>query len=206
MISKEEARIGTIMSNLFVALILINFGIQVFVLGPDQVGYDPTWGPALSISGFALGFSLLFVFYITTKLFGGPENPYVTITGSIAFVAQVVQTIGSFGQVNAYNNDDAFLSANEIGNAIGGVSSAWGVTIGIFGLVALRTARSVELIPSYGRFAGYGGATLILVSTLGFALGVLPDTLGIAVSALGGLLLYPMFIFSLGKAFTNSQS
>ena len=49
MISKEEARIGTTMSNLFVALILINFGIQVFVLGPDQVGYDPTWGPALSI-------------------------------------------------------------------------------------------------------------------------------------------------------------
>ena len=43
MISKEEARIGTTMSNLFVALILINFGIQVFVLGPDQVGYDPTW-------------------------------------------------------------------------------------------------------------------------------------------------------------------
>ena len=206
MISKEEARIGTTMSNLFVALILINFGIQVFVLGPDQVGYDPTWGPALSISGFALGFYLLFVFYITTKLFGGPENPYVTIAGSIAFVAQVVQTIGSFGQVNAYNNDDAFLSANEIGNAIGGVSSGWGVTIGIFGLVALRTARSVELIPSYGRFAGYGGATLILVSTLGFALGVLPDTLGIVVSALGGLLLYPMFIFSLGKAFTNSQS
>ena len=125
---------------------------------------------------------------------------------SIAFVAQVVQTIGSFGQVNAYNNDDAFLSANEIGNAIGGVSSGWGVTIGIFGLVALRTAKSVELIPSYGRFAGYGGATLIIVSTLGFALGVLPDTLGIVVSALGGLLLYPMFIFSLGKAFTNSQS
>ena len=206
MISKEEARIGTIMSNLFVGLILINFGIQIFVLGPDQVGYDPTWGPVLSLSGFALGFSLLFVCYITTKLFGGPENPYVTIAGSIAFVAQVVQTIGSFGQVNAYNNDDAFLSANEIGNAIGGVSSGWGVTIGIFGLVALRTAKSVELIPSYGRFAGYGGATLILVSTLGFALGVLPDTLGIVVSALGGLLLYPMFIFSLGKAFTNSQS
>jgi len=67
MISKEEARIGTTMSNLFVALILINFGIQVFVLGPDQVGYDPTWGPALSISGFALGFSLLFVFYITNN-------------------------------------------------------------------------------------------------------------------------------------------
>ena len=206
MISREEARLGTIMSNFFVGLILVNFGIQIFVLGPDQVGYDSTWGPVLSITGFALGFSLLFVFYITTKLFGGPNNPYVTIAGSIAFVAQVVTTIGSFAQVDAYNNADAFLSANEVGNAVGGVTSGWGITIGIFGLVALRTSKSVELIPRYGVFAGYGGATLIIVSTLGFALGILPDTLGIAVSALGGLLLYPLFIFSLGKAFSNSQN
>ena len=49
MISREEARLGTIMSNFFVGLILVNFGIQIFVLGPDQVGYDSTWGPVLSI-------------------------------------------------------------------------------------------------------------------------------------------------------------
>ena len=77
--------------------------------------------------------------------------------------------------------------------------------IGIFGLVVIRSTLSKELIPKYGILAGYGGATLILVSTLGFAYGVLPDALGIVVSVLGGLLLYPLFIFSLGKAFTNSQ-
>ena len=59
-----------------------------------------------------------------------------------------MQTIGSFGQVNAYNNDDAFLSANEIGNAIGGVSSVWGVSIGIFGLVAFISGKLSALIPS----------------------------------------------------------
>ena len=55
MISREEARLGTIMSNFFVGLILVNFGIQIFVLGPDQVGYDSTWGPVLSLQDLHWG-------------------------------------------------------------------------------------------------------------------------------------------------------
>ncbi len=70
MISREEARLGTLMANLFVVLLLVNFGIQIFVLGPDQVGYNQTWGPLLSATGFAVGFAFLFVIFLGTKLFG----------------------------------------------------------------------------------------------------------------------------------------
>jgi hypothetical protein len=197
MISKEEARLGTLMANLFVVLLLVNFGIQIFVLGPEQVGYNQTWGPLLSATGFAVGFAFLF---------GGEDNPYVNITGSIAFVAQAVNTIPAFAGVAQENDSDAFLTTNQVLDATSGVNSGWGVIIGIFGLVVIRSSLSKQLIPNYGIIAGYGGATLILVSTLGFAYGVLPEALGIVVSVLGGLLLYPLFIFSLGKAFTNSQS
>tara|TARA_B100000925_G_scaffold227037_1_gene175542 strand:+ start:490 stop:1110 length:621 start_codon:yes stop_codon:yes gene_type:complete len=206
MISREEARLGTLMANLFVVLLLVNFGIQIFVLGPDQVGYNQTWGPLLSATGFAVGFAFLFVIFLGTKLFGGEDNPYVNITGSIAFVAQAVNTIPAFAGVAQENDADAFLTTNQVLDATSGVNSGWGVMIGIFGLVVIRSSLSKQLIPNYGIFAGYGGATLILVSTLGFAYGVLPEALGIVVSVLGGLLLYPLFIFSLGKAFTNSQS
>ena len=205
MISKEEARLGTLMANLFVVLLLVNFGIQIFVLGPDQVGYNQTWGPLLSATGFAVGFAFLFVIFLGTKLFGGEDNPYVNITGSIAFVAQAVNTIPAFAGVAQENDTNAFLTTNQVLDATSGVNSGWGIMIGIFGLVVIRSTLSKELIPKYGILAGYGGATLILVSTLGFAYGVLPDALGIVVSVLGGLLLYPLFIFSLGKAFTNSH-
>ena len=206
MISKEEARLGTLMANLFVVLLLVNFGIQIFVLGPEQVGYNQTWGPLLSATGFAVGFAFLFVIFLGTKLFGGEDNPYVNITGSIAFVAQAVNTIPAFAGVAQENDSDAFLTTNQVLDATSGVNSGWGVIIGIFGLVVIRSSLSKQLIPNYGIIAGYGGATLILVSTLGFAYGVLPEALGIVVSVLGGLLLYPLFILSLGKAFTNSQS
>ena len=206
MISKEEARLGTLMANLFVVLLLVNFGIQIFVLGPEQVGYNQTWGPLLSATGFAVGFAFLFVIFLGTKLFGGEDNPYVNITGSIAFVAQAVNTIPAFAGVAQENDSDAFLTTNQVLDATSGVNSGWGVIIGIFGLVVIRSSLCKQLIPNYGIIAGYGGATLILVSTLGFAYGVLPEALGIVVSVLGGLLLYPLFIFSLGKAFTNSQS
>ena len=150
MISREEARLGTLMANLFVVLLLVNFGIQIFVLGPDQVGYNQTWGPLLSATGFAVGFAFLFVIFLGTKLFGGEDNPYVNITGSIAFVAQAVNTIPAFAGVAQENDTDAFLTTNQVLDATSGVNSGWGVMIGIFGLVVIRSSLSKQLIPNYG--------------------------------------------------------
>ena len=67
----------------------------------------------------------------------------------------------------------------------------------------LRSTKS-NLIPSYGIYAGYGGAILVMVSTLGFAYGLLPQIAGLITLILGGLILYPLFIFALGKAMENA--
>ena len=99
MITAEEKNLGRRFALGALTLLLANFLIQVFVLGPDASGYNETWGPALSAINFVLSFAFLFVLYIGTKLFGGENDPYVNVTGTMAFVAHVVITMPSFGAI-----------------------------------------------------------------------------------------------------------
>ena len=68
MITKKEASLGSTMARAFVVLIIVSFGIQAFLIPTDQVGYNETWGPALSAINFVLSFAFLFVLYIGTIL------------------------------------------------------------------------------------------------------------------------------------------
>ena len=158
MITKSEAHLGASMAKAFVVLIIISFGIQAFLIPSDQVGYSETWGPALSLINFVLSFAFLFVIYIGTKLFGGEDNTYVNVTGTMAFVAQVVNTMPAFGALGHSNSiNENFLTVNQVVDATSAATSAWGVFIGIFGISILRSSNS-NLIPSYAVYAGWGGA------------------------------------------------
>jgi|TARA_B100001287_G_scaffold138973_1_gene117029 hypothetical protein len=206
MITKSESHLGASMAKAFVVLIIISFGIQAFLIPSDQVGYSETWGPALSLINFVLSFAFLFVIYIGTKLFGGEENIYVNVTGTMAFVAQVVNTMPAFGALGHSNSiNENFLTVNQVVDATSAATSAWGVFIGIFGIAILRSTNS-NLIPSYAVYAGWGGAVLVIVSTLGFDYGVLPEVAGFITLVLGGLVLYPLFIFGLGKAMETAPT
>ena len=82
MLSNKEVQIGSSMARIFAFAIVPSFLIQAFAL--TSSGYDATWGPVLSVLNVVTGFALLFVFALTTKLYGDDNNPYVRITGSIA--------------------------------------------------------------------------------------------------------------------------
>ena len=90
-------------------------------------------------------------------------------------------------------------------DATSAATSAWGVFIGIFGIAILRSTKA-NLIPTYANYAGWGGATLVIVSTIGFAYGILPEVAGFITLVLGGLVLYPLFIFGLGKAMETAST
>ena len=206
MITESESRLGSTMSKVFVVTILVSFGIQAFLIPTDQVGYNETWGPALSILNFVLSFAILFVIYIGTKLFGGDDNAYVNVTGTMAFVAHVVNTMPAFGAIGQENSiGETFLTTNQVIDATSAATSAWGVFIGIFGIAILRSTKA-NLIPTYANYAGWGGATLVIVSTIGFAYGILPEVAGFITLVLGGLVLYPLFIFGLGKAMETAST
>ncbi len=59
-------------------------------------------------------------------------------------------------------------------------------------------------LPTYGVYAGWGGATLILVFSIGSIFGLLPDGAFILIAVLGGVILFPAFIFSFSSAFSKA--
>ena len=121
MITNKEVNLGKTMARLFVLAVIPSFAIQAFVLDPTVSGYNETWGPVLAITNVITGFSLMFVFAITTKLFGDDNNPFVRISGSIAFVTQCVFVMNAFAGPLTSNNEDAYLTTNEVLTAVGGV-------------------------------------------------------------------------------------
>ena len=80
-----------------------------------------------------------------------------------------------------------------------------GVFIGIFGISILRSSNS-NLIPSYAVYAGWGGAVLVMVSTLVLIMACFQKVAGFITLVLGGLVLYPLFIFGLGKAMETAPT
>ena len=79
MLSNKEVQIGSSMARIFAFAVIPNFLIQAFALDPANPGYDATWGPVISVLNVVTGFALLFVFALTTKLFGDDNNPYVEL-------------------------------------------------------------------------------------------------------------------------------
>ena len=56
MITAEEKNLGRRFALGALTLLLANFLIQVFVLGPDASGYNETWGPAVGNTvGYGIG-------------------------------------------------------------------------------------------------------------------------------------------------------
>ena len=205
MITNKEVNLGKTMARLFVLAVIPSFTIQAFVLDPTVSGYNETWGPVLAITNVITGFSLMFVFAITTKLFGDDNNPFVRISGSIAFVTQCVFVMNAFAGPLTSNNEDAYLTTNEVLTAVGGVGPVWAIFLGIFTISVLRSDK-VDLLPGWGIGAGYGAAILVSVQGVGSAFGLIPDAANIIILVLGGVILYPATVWALGVSFENSNS
>ena len=74
------------------------------------------------------------------------------------------------------------------------------VMAGLWALTVLR-ANSDGLLPSWGAMAGRGAAWLILVVQLGSLIGVLPSSVLAPLYVLGGIILWPIFVFGISNAF-----
>ncbi len=147
MLSNKEAQIGSSMAKIFAIAIVPSFLIQAFALVTANPGYDATWGPVLSVLNVVTGFALLFVFALTTKLYGDDNNPYVRITGSIAFVTQCIFVQDAFAGPLNENSDNALFTTNELLQTTGTNGPVWALFLGIFTLSVLRSSK-VNLLPN----------------------------------------------------------
>jgi len=203
LLTAKEAQLGSLMARIAALGTIVIFAIQALLIGPDQVGYSEQYGAIADIVGFVQGFGILFTISLTQKLFGD-NNPYFRIVSAILFVAAVIQLTGSLSSTgNANSVFESVLSTDQV-NSVANVGQL--VTFILFGIWALCLISADEnnLVPSWGRISGQGAAYLVIAVQIGSLFGLIPLSAFVPVFILGGVILFPVFVFGISVAFSSS--
>ena len=203
MLTAKEAQLGTLMARIAALGTIVIFAVQALLIGPDQVGYSEQYGAIVDIVSFIQSFGILFTISLTQKLFGD-NNPYFRIVSAILFVAAVVQLTGSLSSTgNANSVFESVLSTDQV-NSVANVGQL--VTFILFGIWALCLISADEnnLVPSWGRISGQGAAYLVIAVQIGSLFGLIPLSAFVPVFILGGVILFPVFVFGISVAFSSS--
>ena len=199
----DEKRIGTNMAYVNGVAILVNFVIIALLIGPDAVGYDTTYGAITDVLQFVAGFSAACVILVAGKVWDWENNFYFGLMSRIVFVVACVQMLyGVAATATANSVFDSTFNADQV-QAMGGATQWFQfVAFGLYGL-SLLSVDSGKL-PGWGRTVGYGFVVLVLGAQLGSLFGLIPATLFVPIFVLGGVVLYPAFIISVGSAISKS--
>ena len=203
MLTAKEAQLGSLMARIAALGTIVIFAVQALLIGPDQVGYSEQYGAIVDIVSFIQSFGSLFTISLTQKLFGD-NNPYFRIVSAILFVAAVIQLTGSLSSTgNANSVFESVLSTDQV-NSVANVGQL--VTFILFGIWALCLISADEnnLVPSWGRISGQGAAYLVIAVQIGSLFGLIPLSAFVPVFILGGVILFPVFVFGISVAFSSS--
>ncbi len=201
--NQKEAKLGKTMALTASLGTVASFIIGAILIGPSNVGYSSTYGALSDIVSLLQGFGFVFTIALCMKMFNAEENPYFRIISSVAFVAASVQLTGSMSATANYNSVfDTVFNASEVGS-IAGVGTF--VSFIIYGIWALSVINCDEenLLSSWGKMAGQGAAYLIFIVQAGSFFGFIPAGAFVAVFVLGGVVLYPLFVYSISNAFAS---
>ena len=205
MLTTKEAQLGSLMARIAALGTVVIFAVQALLIGPDQVGYSQQYGAIVDIVSFIQSFGILFTISLTQKLFGD-NNPYFRIVSAILFVASVIQLTGSLSSTgNANSVFESVLSTDQV-NSVANVGQL--VTFILFGIWALCLIGADEnnLVPSWGRLSGQGAAYLVILVQIGALFGLVPINAFVPVFILGGVILFPIFVYGISVAFKSTGS
>ena len=205
MLTAKEAQLGSLMARIAALGTIVIFAVQALLIGPDQVGYSEQYGAIVDIVSFIQSFGILFTISLTQKLFGD-NNPYFRIVSAILFVAAVIQLTGSLSSTgNANSVFESVLSTDQV-NSVANVGQL--VTFILFGIWALCLISADEnnLVPSWGRLSGQGAAYLVILVQIGALFGLVPINAFVPVFILGGVILFPIFVYGISVAFNSTGS
>ena len=205
LLTTKEAQLGSLMARIAALGTVVIFAVQALLIGPDQVGYSQQYGAIVDIVSFIQSFGILFTISLTQKLFGD-NNPYFRIVSAILFVAAVIQLTGSLSSTgNANSVFESVLSTDQV-NSVANVGQL--VTFILFGIWALCLISADEnnLVPSWGRLSGQGAAYLVILVQIGALFGLVPINAFVPVFILGGVILFPIFVYGISVAFNSTGS
>ena len=201
MITSAEAQLGKNMAVLAAITTVVSFFIGAILIGPGFSGFHPTWGPINNIVGFFQGIGHVFTIGLCMKLFGADNKPNLRIISSIVFIGATMQLVYSLAPTaNSNSVFDTTLNAAEV-SAIAGTGNF--VIFILYALWALTVVSndSEILLPSWASISARGAALLIIVAQGLSLFGLIPATLWAPIFILGGVVLWPIFVFGLSNAF-----
>ena len=203
MITEKERELGTRFAYINIVATLINFIFLAFVIGPDEIGYNESFGSLLGLVGLAQGLSFLGIIRLSGKLFNAKDNPL--LAGAVA-VTYGVSIVGLMFSLTPTFIANGFNVRGISADTVTDLSFYLNFTQFLFG--ALWIANVVRAdegqLPSWGKTVGsiqaYGSAAVLFA----FYFGVIGQPLFVPALALFGIVLYPAFIYGMAQAFSNN--
>ena len=202
---KDEIVNLKMITRVIAVAVLSNFVIIAVVIGPDTVGFDPTWGTVTSILNFVIAFLTTGVLLGIWVVFDVKQTFDLNHMHNVLFVAVTVQMLLALGAVfNSNSVFDSILNADTISEISGSITNTIFFLYGMYVFLLVRTdKRRGNQLSSRTQLIGNIFAGIIMpVQTLTL-FGLVPAAVFAPLFILGGVILYPLFMIGVGDAIGN---
>ena len=202
---KDEIVNLKMITRVIAVAVLSNFVIIAVVIGPDTVGFDPTWGTVTSILNFVIAFLTTGVLLGIWVVFDVKQTFDLNHMHNVLFVAVTVQMLLALGAVfNSNSVFDTVLDADTISEISGSITNTIFFLYGMYVFLLVRTdKRRGNQLSSRTQLIGYVFAGIIIPVQALTLFGLVPAAVFAPLFILGGVILYPLFMIGVGDAIGN---
>ena len=202
---KDEIKNLKAITRVIAICVLANFVILAVLLGPDSVGFDPTYGPITAILNFVIAFLTTGVLLGIYIVFDVKQTFDLSHMHNILFVSVTVQMLFSLGAVfNYYSVFDTVLDTDTVGAISGSFTNTVFFLYGMYAYLLVRTdKRRGNQLSSRTQTVGTVFAAIIIPVQALTLFGLVPAAVFAPLFVLGGVILYPLFIIGVGDAIGN---
>lgn len=202
---KDEIVNLKMITRVIAVAVLSNFVIIAVVIGPDTVGFDPTWGTVTSILNFVIAFLTTAVLLGIWVVFDVKQTFDLNHMHNVLFVAVTVQMLLALGAVfNSNSVFDSILNADTISEISGSITNTIFFLYGMYVFLLVRTdKRRGNQLSSRTQLIGNIFAGIIMPVQILTLFGLIPAAVFAPLFILGGVILYPLFMIGVGDAIGN---
>jgi len=202
---KDEIVNLKMLTRVIAVAVLSNFVIIAVVIGPDTVGFDPTWGTVTSILNFVIAFLTTGVLLGIWVVFDVKQTFDLNHMHNVLFVAVTVQMLLALGAVfNSNSVFDSILNADTISEISGSITNTIYFLYGMYVFLLVRTdKRRGNQLSSRTQLIGNIFAGIIMPVQILTLFGLIPAAVFAPLFILGGVILYPLFMIGVGDAIGN---
>lgn len=202
---KDEIVNLKMITRVIAVAVLSNFVIIAVVIGPDTVGFDPTWGTVTSILNFVIAFLTTGVLLGIWVVFDVKQTFDLNHMHNVLFVAVTVQMLLALGAVfNSNSVFDSILNADTVSEISGSITNTIFFLYGMYVFLLVRTdKRRGNQLSSRTQLIGNIFAGIIMPVQILTLFGLIPAAVFAPLFILGGVILYPLFMIGVGDAIGN---